>query len=155
MLLKPRVTASQNDIHYGCFQKQPTELFYEKKFLKISYNSQKKTCARVIKLHALSCKFVKKEALTQVFSCELCEIFYGTLFLRNTFFTEQIWTTASVFQGTFTRTFHEDYRHIQVVIFIIAGPWMTGISLKLTGRCILVKNLFAVCAYYQSYLRTF
>ena len=31
----------------------------------------------------------KKEALTQVFSCEFCEI------SRNTFFTEHLWTTVS------------------------------------------------------------
>ena len=31
--------------------------------------------------------FIKKETLTQVFSCEFCEIF------KNTFFTEHLWTT--------------------------------------------------------------
>ena len=35
------------------------------------------------------CKFIKKETLAQVFSCEFCEIF------KNTFFTEHVWTTAS------------------------------------------------------------
>ena len=34
--------------------------------------------------------FIKKEALPQVFSCGFCEIF------KNTFFTEHVWTTASV-----------------------------------------------------------
>ena len=33
---------------------------------------------------------VKKETLAHVFSCEFCEI------SKNTFFTEQLWTTASV-----------------------------------------------------------
>ena len=33
--------------------------------------------------------FIKKETLVQVLSCEFCEIF------KNTFFTEQPWTTAS------------------------------------------------------------
>ena len=33
--------------------------------------------------------FIKKEPLTQVFSCEFCEI------SKNTFFTEHLWTTAS------------------------------------------------------------
>ena len=32
-----------------------------------------------------------KEALAQVFSCQFCEI------SKNTFFTEHLWTTASVF----------------------------------------------------------
>ena len=34
-------------------------------------------------------KFIKKEALAQVFSCEFCEIF------KSTFFTEHLWATAS------------------------------------------------------------
>ena len=34
--------------------------------------------------------FIKKDTLAQVFSCEFCEI------LKNTFFTEHLWTTASV-----------------------------------------------------------
>ena len=36
--------------------------------------------------------FIKKEILTQVFSCEFCEIF------KITFFTEHLWTTSSVEQ---------------------------------------------------------
>ena len=35
------------------------------------------------------CNFIKKETLAQVFSCEFCET------SKNTFFTEQLWTTAS------------------------------------------------------------
>ena len=38
-----------------------------------------------------SATLLKKETLAQVFSCEFCEIF------KNTFFTEHIWTTASVY----------------------------------------------------------
>ena len=37
-----------------------------------------------------ACNFIKKEILTQVFSCEFCEIF------KNTFFTERLQTTAFV-----------------------------------------------------------
>ena len=36
-----------------------------------------------------ACNFIKKETLTQVFSCEFCEI------CKNTFFTEQLRMTAS------------------------------------------------------------
>ena len=36
-----------------------------------------------------ACNFIKKETLTQVFSCEFCEI------SKNTFFTEHLRTTAS------------------------------------------------------------
>ena len=35
------------------------------------------------------CNFIKKETLTQVFSCEFCEIY------KNTFSREQLWATAS------------------------------------------------------------
>ena len=37
----------------------------------------------------MACNFIKKETLTQVFSCEFCKIF------KNTFFTERLRTTAS------------------------------------------------------------
>ena len=36
-----------------------------------------------------TCNFIKMETLTQVFSCEFCEI------SKNTFFTEHVWATAS------------------------------------------------------------
>ena len=57
-------------------------------FLEISQTSQENTYARVsflIKLQA-----IKKETLEQVFSCKFYEIF------KNTFFTEHLWTTASL-----------------------------------------------------------
>ena len=37
-----------------------------------------------------NCNFIKKETLAWVFSCGFCEI------SKNTFFTEHLWTTASV-----------------------------------------------------------
>ena len=57
-------------------------------FLEISHNLQKNTCARVSFFN-----FTKKEALAQVFSCEFCEI------LKNTFFTENLWTIASSYDS--------------------------------------------------------
>ena len=45
-------------------------------FLKISQNSQENTCAS-------SCSITKKETLTQVFSCEFCEIFKSTYFYET------------------------------------------------------------------------
>ena len=36
-----------------------------------------------------ACNFIKKETLTQVFSCQFCEIF------KNTFLTEHLRVTAS------------------------------------------------------------
>ena len=80
-------------------------------FLEISQNSQENICARVsffnkvhkihrktpvseflflIKLQPETCKFIKKENLAQLFSCEFREI------SKNTLFTEHLWTTASV-----------------------------------------------------------
>ena len=62
-------------------------------FLQNSQNLQENTCATVsflIKLQASACNFFKKETLAQVFPCEFCEI------SKNTFFTEHLWTTASV-----------------------------------------------------------
>ena len=50
-------------------------------FLEISQNSQENTCVRVsflIKLQAQVCKFIKKEALAQVFSSEFCKISKNT-----------------------------------------------------------------------------
>ena len=49
----------------------------KKVFLKISQNSQEKTCPRasfLIKLQVEASNFIKKETLAQVFSCEFCEI---------------------------------------------------------------------------------
>ena len=54
--------------------------------LKISQNSLENTCVRVsflIKLQALTCNFIKKEALAQVFFCEFYEIFKNTFFYRT------------------------------------------------------------------------
>ena len=64
----------------------------KKVFLKISQNSQEKTCAKVsllIKLQASACNYIKKETPAQMFSCELCEI------IKNIFFTEHLRVTAS------------------------------------------------------------
>ena len=42
-------------------------------FLEISQNSQESTCAKF----SFLIKFIKKETLAQVFSCEFCEISKG------------------------------------------------------------------------------
>ena len=52
-------------------QKQPPEVFF--------FN----------KVAGLACNFIKKKTLTQVFSCEFCEI------SKNIYFTEHLRTTAS------------------------------------------------------------
>ena len=37
-----------------------------------------------------ACNFIKKETLTQVFSCEFCKVF------KKIIFTEHLWATASI-----------------------------------------------------------
>ena len=48
----------------------------KKVFLEILQNSQENTCARA----SLLIKFIKKETLAQVFSCEFCEMFKNAFF---------------------------------------------------------------------------
>ena len=67
---------------------QLPEVFYKKALLKISQNLQENTCARVsilIKFQASAWK----ETLAHVFSCEFCETF------KNTFFIKYLQRTAS------------------------------------------------------------
>ena len=58
----------------------------KKLLLKISQNSQENTCVRVsflIKFQASACNLIKKETLTQVFSCEICESFKNAFFIKH------------------------------------------------------------------------
>ena len=60
--------------------------FVKKLFLKTSQNSQENTFARVsflIELQASTYNFIKKETLTQVFSCEFCKISKNTFSYRT------------------------------------------------------------------------
>ena len=63
-------------------------------FLEILDYSHENTCTRVsvlIKLQASTFNFIKKEALAQMFSCEIREI------SKDTFFTAHLRATASVY----------------------------------------------------------
>ena len=51
----------------------------KKMFLEISQNSHESTCARV----SFLIKFIKKETLVQVLSCEFCKISRNTFFQRT------------------------------------------------------------------------
>ena len=42
------------------------------------------------KVASQACNFIKKETLAQVFFCDFCEI------SKSNFFTEHLWTTASI-----------------------------------------------------------
>ena len=72
-------------------QKQPPEVFYTKKFLKNLKKLPGKHLYQglfLVNFQACAYNFIKRETLTQVFSCEFCEIF------KNIFFTGHS-TTAS------------------------------------------------------------
>ena len=64
----------------------------KKVFLEISQNLKENTCVRVSFLIKILKKIlcIKKDTLTQVFSFKFCEI------SKNIFFTEHLWTTASL-----------------------------------------------------------
>ena len=68
-------------------------VLWKKVSLEISHNSQENTCARVsfsITWQAADYKFIKKETLAHIFSCELREI------SKNFFSIEHLPMTASV-----------------------------------------------------------
>ena len=73
-------------------QKQPPEVFYEKRYSQKFCKVHRKTPVSesfLTKLQAQACNFIKKETLAQVFSYEVCKI------SKNTFFAEHIQATAS------------------------------------------------------------
>ena len=80
----------------------------KKMFLKISQNSQENTCIESCRF--AGCSFIKKETPIQVLSCEFCEI------LKNTFFTEDIQTTAS---GDSKDSFKNEQRSHQKMLYEI------------------------------------
>ena len=85
--------------HWSCsgktdIQKQLPEVFYKKDVLTSFAKFTAKICAR-LKLQASVWNFVKKETLTEEFSCEFCEIF------KNIFFTEHLWTNASRYSSKY------------------------------------------------------
>ena len=76
-------------------------ILQEKISSKIWQNSRENICTRVsflIKFQTSACNFIKKEALTQVFSSEFCEI------SKNNFFTDNLWVTAS---ELYTKLYHD------------------------------------------------
>ena len=81
---------------YLPLQKQPPEVFYEKGVLKNFAKFTWKHLSQslfLIKLQA--CNFIKKDTLSQVFSCEFSVIF------KNIFFTEYLRATASASRKMF------------------------------------------------------
>ena len=81
-----------DEIRFCNEQKQPPEVFCEHLYSKkLSQNSQENNCVR-----QAACNFITKETLTQLFSCEFCDIF------KNTFLTEHLQTTVSTPPDTIT-----------------------------------------------------
>ena len=65
-------------------------------FLEILQNSQESACARVS--FDFIYNFIKKDTLTQVFSCEFSEISKNAFFIKHLWYTsltEHLWEIAS------------------------------------------------------------
>ena len=90
--------------------------------LEISQNSQKSTCTRVslliklqaetrvyflIKLQAQACNFIKKEALSRVFSYEFCEISKKTCFIEPLWLLQKCWRLSFSIISNFRRIFEK------------------------------------------------
>ena len=100
-------------------------------------NSQENICVRdsiLIKLQAQDCK---KETLVQVFSCELCEL------SKNTFFTEQIWTTLAM-------TFAKRILQTQVVLGIFDYSTICLIDKLISDQCCLSYRNQSFDLHYKS-----
>ena len=88
----------------------------KKVFLEISQSSQQKNMCQSLffnKVAGFACNFIKKEALVQVFSCEFREI------SKNTFFTKDLWLTASDFihlKGA-TKSYFTRYSCVVIILF--------------------------------------
>ena len=84
-------------------QKQPAEVFYEKRCSwKIRKMQEKNLCLRPVTL--------SKKTLAEVFPCEFCEI------SKSTFLTEYFWTTASG-QSSLIRCFCESNYPAMLYLF--------------------------------------
>ena len=68
------------------YRSSRTEVFCKKDVLRnFAKFTGKHLCQRLFfnKVAGLACKFIKKESLAQVFSCEFCEISKNTFFYRT------------------------------------------------------------------------
>ena len=96
-----------------------------------------------------TCSFIKKESLAQVFSCEFREI------SKNTFFTEDSWTTASAlnvlrlfnFRSETQGSFRDIFDHISLfwTWFWLSVGWGKGVHL-IKPKFVLA-NLKQFCLY--------
>ena len=70
-------------------------------FLKVSQNSHENACARLSFLikRPQPCNFIKKETLSQVFSCKFCETFKSIYFEEHLRMTSSVLSLANLFEG--------------------------------------------------------
>ena len=87
-----------------------------------------------------TCDFIKKEALTQVFLCEFCEI------SKNTFFTEHLWETASANLSK-RKTYH---CQILVVTTALLAFSLLAV-LKINKKVYTCYYNFTLLTYWKSY----
>ena len=80
-----KVKTQKRFIHFGLKFLQNN--YFQKGHLTQSLNNLLTT---LLQKQPQACNFIKKETLAQMFSSEFCEI------SENTFFTEHLWTTASL-----------------------------------------------------------
>ena len=66
-----------NFLQHWCIEAVSWRCSVKNVFLEISQNSQENTSARV------SCNFIEKETLAQVFSCEFCKISKNSFYYRT------------------------------------------------------------------------
>ena len=83
-----RLEPNPNALSPTAAPKQSQRCSVKKVFLNISQNSHENLCQSLLFNKEGFSKFIKKEALAQVFSCEFCEIF------KNIYFTEHLQATA-------------------------------------------------------------
>ena len=98
--------------------------------------------------YLVSTRFIKKETLAQVFSCEFCEI------SKNTFFTEHLWAAASLFSFMMNLIF--GFFHISnfvIIIFTLLFPVILIYNLVwLWNRCYPVRSIVysrTICGIYS------
>ena len=96
-------------------------VLWKSMFLKISQNSHGNICARVSFLKKLQ---AKRDFGTGVFCCEFCEI------LKNTFFTEHLWTTATkLLKGSSLKKTYSIPRFLQkLYLRCLTGFWLRLLS---------------------------
>ena len=108
-------------------------MFYEKRCSQKFCKIHRKLPAPEPLLQA--CSFIKKDTLTHVFSCELCEI------SKNTLFTEHLWTTASVFSLTMGRFRTLPRPPVIVVVNLLVSLFFFQPLPKQVGRSRISKRL--------------